>query len=68
MNTQKPTPHWNNFTLSELKEILQHCRALERLGIAQDVKMMRSIERDIALREKKTSVHIVLEQSQVCLQ
>jgi hypothetical protein len=49
----EPRSHWNNFTVPELKEILEHCVALERLGIAQDEKMMSSIERDIALREKK---------------
>jgi len=48
-----PISHWNNFTVQELKEILEHCLALERLGIAKDEKMMTSIERDIALREKK---------------
>jgi hypothetical protein len=48
-----PVPHWNNFTVPELREILEHCIALERLGIAQDEKMMASIERDIALRDKK---------------
>jgi hypothetical protein len=53
MNIQ-PTLHWNNFTVPELKEILEHCVALERLGIAQDEEMMCSIERDITLREKKT--------------
>ena len=46
-------PHWSNFTVPELEEILEHCVALERLGIAQDEKMMASIERDIALRDKK---------------
>ncbi len=51
----KTISHWNNFTVPELKEILEHCEALERLGIAQDEKMMASIERDIALREKKLS-------------
>jgi len=49
----EPLSHWNNFTLPELKEIFEHCAALERLGIAQDEKMMASIERDIALRQKK---------------
>jgi len=49
----EPISHWNNFTVPELQEILEHCVALERLGIAQDEKMMVSIERDIALREKK---------------
>jgi hypothetical protein len=44
---------WNNFTLPELKEILQHTQALEDLGIAQDQQMMTSIENDIALLEKK---------------
>ena len=48
-----PVSYWNNFTLPELEEILEHCVALERLGIAQDEKMMASIERDITLREKK---------------
>ncbi len=49
----QPTLHWNNFTVPELKEILEHCTALERLGIAQDEEMMRSIERDITLRENE---------------
>jgi hypothetical protein len=53
MKIQEPIPHWNNFTVPELKEILEHCRALERLGIAQDEGMLVSIERDITLREKK---------------
>jgi hypothetical protein len=44
---------WNNFTLPELKEILQHTQALEDLGIAQDQQMMASIENDIALLEEK---------------
>ncbi len=57
MIVQEPIPHWNNFTVSELKEILEQCRALERLGIAQDEEMMTSIERDITLREKKISAH-----------
>ncbi len=48
-------PHWNNFTVPELKDILEHYCALERLGIAQDEEMMVSIERDITLREKKLS-------------
>jgi hypothetical protein len=55
MKVQEPIPHWNNFTVPELKEILGHCVALERLGIAQDEKMMVSIERDIDLREKRIS-------------
>ena len=55
MRIQQPIPHWNNFTVPELKQILVHCRALERLGIAQDEEMMISIERDITLREKKIS-------------
>jgi hypothetical protein len=50
----QPNLHWNNFTVPELKAILEHCTALERLGIAQDEAMMRSIERDITLREKET--------------
>ena len=55
MIVQQPIPHWNNFTVLELKEILEHCRALERLGIAQDQEMIISIERDITIREKKIS-------------
>jgi hypothetical protein len=55
MKVQEPRPHWNNFTVPELKEILEHCKALERLGIAQDEEMMVSIERDITLRETKLS-------------
>ena len=55
MRIKQPIPHWNNFTVPELKDILEHCVALERLGIAQDEEMMISIERDITLREKKTS-------------
>lgn len=47
-----PLTHWNNFTLPELKEIIWHCEDLERLGIAQDAEMIKSIQRDIALREK----------------
>ena len=47
-------PHWNNFSVPELREILQHCRALEQLGIAQDEEMMSSIETDLVLREEKT--------------
>ena len=53
MRIQQPISHWNNFAVPELKEILEHCKALERLGIAQDEEMMISIERDISLREKK---------------
>ena len=56
MKIREPIPHWNNFTVPELKKILQHCRALERLGIAQDEEMIASIERDIILRGKKTSI------------
>jgi hypothetical protein len=55
MKLHEPIPHWNNFTVPELKDILGHCVALERLGIAQDNEMMVSIERDIALREKEAS-------------
>jgi len=54
MKIQEPLPHWNNFTISELKQILEHCVALETLGIAQDEEMMRDIERDLTLREKKS--------------
>jgi hypothetical protein len=53
MKIHKPIPHWNNSTVLELKEILKHCRALDKLGIAQDEKMITSIERDISMREKK---------------
>jgi len=52
MKIREPISHWNNFTISELKDILKHCAALESLGIAQDQEMVASIERDIALREK----------------
>ena len=52
MRIQQPIPHWNNFAVPELKEILEHCRALERLGIAQDEEMIASIERDITMRER----------------
>ena len=50
----QPNLHWNNFTVPELKQILKHCKALEKLGIAQDEAMMCSIERDITIREKDT--------------
>ena len=53
MKVQNPISHWGNFTVPTLKEILEHCVALDRLGIAQDEEMMRSIERDISLREKE---------------
>jgi hypothetical protein len=53
MKIREPIPHWNNFTVSELKEILEHCQALDRIGISQDEEMMASIKRDITLREKK---------------
>ncbi len=52
MRIQQPIPHWNNFTVPELKEILEHCKALDRLGIAQDEEMIASIKRDITMREK----------------
>ncbi len=62
MKIREPIPHWNNFSVPELKEILEHCRALERLGIAQDEEMIRDIERDITIREKKTiSLHVPLD-------
>ena len=57
MKIREPLPHWNNFTICELKQILEHCVALEKLGIAQDEEMMQDIERDLTLREKK-SKHI----------
>jgi len=56
MIVHEPIPHWNNFTVPELKEILQHYSSLERLGIAQDEEMMISIERDIKMREKEIRV------------
>jgi hypothetical protein len=56
---REPLTHWDNFTIIELKEILEHFLALEKLGIAQDEEIMRDIERDITLREgrKKGYVH-----------
>ena len=56
MKIQHPISHWNNFTVAELKEVLKHCQALERLGIAQDDGMISSVEKDIALREKQQQV------------
>ncbi|HTY74897.1 MAG TPA: hypothetical protein VMD05_04945 [Candidatus Nanoarchaeia archaeon] len=53
MRIHEPILHWNNFTVPELREIIEHCMALERLGIAQDQEMMRSILRDIDLREDR---------------
>jgi hypothetical protein len=55
MKVRAPLPRWNNFTVPELKDILEHCVALEKLGIAQDEEMMASIERDVALREEEIS-------------
>jgi hypothetical protein len=52
MVVHEPIPHWNNFAVSELKAILEHCNALDSLGIAQDNEMMADIERDIEMREK----------------
>lgn len=57
MKFREPIPHWHNFAVPELKDILEHCVALERLGIAQDEEMMFSIERDIALRENEADGH-----------
>ena len=54
MKIHEPLTHWNNFTLPELKQILEHCVALEALGIAQDEEMILDIERDITLREKRS--------------
>jgi hypothetical protein len=69
MKIREPIPHWNNFSVPELKEILEHCRALERLGIAQDEEMIRDIERDVTLREKKTiALHVPLEPKHVIKQ
>jgi hypothetical protein len=53
-----PLTHWGNFTIPELKEILVHCSALKRLGIAQDEEMMRDIERDITLHEKRKEGYV----------
>ena len=55
MRLQEPLPHWINFTIPQLEEVLQHCAALEKLGIAQDSEMIASIERDVALRAKEVS-------------
>ena len=57
MKAIEQLPHWNNFSVQELKDILGHCVALERLGIAQDEEMMTSIERDIVLRDEKLDEH-----------
>ena len=57
MRIQQPLSKWNNFAVPELKEILIHCTALERLGIAQDEEMMRSIEKDISMRENSNRQH-----------
>ena len=54
MKIHEPLTHWNNFTLPELKQILEHCVALEALGIAQDEEMILDIERDITLRERRS--------------
>jgi hypothetical protein len=51
-NFWRPLPVWNNFTVPELKEILGHCEALERLGITQDAELIKSVKRDIKLRSK----------------
>jgi len=53
VNVREPILHWNNFTVQELREILDHCMALERLGISQNEEMMTDIERDLVLREKE---------------
>jgi hypothetical protein len=50
---RNPITHWNNYTLQDLRQILDHLYALEELGIAQDEELKKSIERDIALRSKK---------------
>jgi hypothetical protein len=55
---REPLTHWDNFTIPELKEILEHCAALERLGIAQDEEMMRDIERNITLHEDRKEGYI----------
>ncbi len=64
MRIRQPIPHWNNFTIAELKQILIHCGALERLGIAQDEEMMISIERDITIREKIKSKLVKTRQTE----
>jgi hypothetical protein len=46
--------YWNNFTVSELKDILRHITALEELGIAQNEETVASIKNDLAIREKQT--------------
>ena len=65
MKIREPMSHWNNFTVPELKEILGHCNALERLGIAQDEEMTASIERDISLREQKIRRHHLRRSEQI---
>ncbi len=65
MKIHEPISHWNNFTVPELKEILEHCKALDKLGIAQDEEMMASINRDIALRRKRISEHYVRPESKL---
>ena len=59
MKIREPLTHWDNFSILELKEILEHCSALEKLGFAQGEEIMRDIERDITLRaeRKKGFVH-----------
>ena len=59
MKIRDPIPHWSNFTIPELKRILKHCAALDKLGIAQDEQMMTSIQRDIDLRQKRMVRHVV---------
>jgi hypothetical protein len=58
MKIREQLPHWGNFTIPELKEILEHCVALERLGITEDKEMMRDIERDITLREERSKGYV----------
>jgi hypothetical protein len=59
MIVREPISHWNNFPVPELQKILEHCRALESLGIGQDEEMMRDIEREIMMREKKITAHYI---------
>jgi hypothetical protein len=58
MKIREPLTHWGNFTIPELKEILKHCAALERLGIAQDKEIMSDIERDITVREERKEGYV----------
>jgi hypothetical protein len=61
MKIQEPITHWNNFTVPQLKQILEHCKALDKLGIAQDEEMTTSIKRDITLRNRLMTRRVPFE-------